>query len=171
MIHQCWKIVVLCFALTGCGFHLRGPVQLAPPLHQLYLQSSDTYAPLTQNLQNALRLSGVTLKNSAATAQTVLILGAEQQGSQLQSINPTLQTRVYTLTLAVTFQINDNKGRVLIAPQTINESRTLNTTSDQMLGASNEAATLYQSMRSAIIFDIMNHLSSQQISQGVQVKK
>ena len=54
-------IFMLMLAITSCGFHMRGPMPLAPPLHQLYLQTPDPYGELARNLRLYLKASGVHL--------------------------------------------------------------------------------------------------------------
>src|SRR5580765_4776974 len=91
------------FLLTSCGFHLRGPTPLPPPLKSLYLQTPDPYGQLTRNLKRSLRMSGVELSSTPAGAKTVLVIMSETSGQQLLSVSGTQQTRQYNLSLTVTF--------------------------------------------------------------------
>ncbi len=150
--------------LTSCGFHLRGTVPLATPLQHLYLQVADPYSSLTRNLRQSLASSGVQLVSSPAEADAVLIILKENPSQQLLSVGSTQQTRQYNLILSVTFQINDARGKILIPPQTVSESRSLTLQSNQILGTSNEQDDLYQQMRQAVVYDIMNRLSSKEIT-------
>jgi outer membrane lipopolysaccharide assembly protein LptE/RlpB len=48
--------------------------------------------------------------------------------------------------------------------ETLSQSRTLPINSGEVLAGSNQAAALFQQMRRAVVFDIMNRLSSQYVT-------
>ena len=154
-------IITLC--LTSCGFQLRGAAPLSPPLKRMYIKTVDPYGQLTHNLRDYLTLSGVELTDTPQAASTVLQIISETPSQQLLSVNASQQTRQYNLILSVTFEITTPAGAVLMPPTTLSESRTFTTLSDQILGGTNEENTLYQQMRLAIVYDIMNRLSSKDV--------
>lgn len=157
--------------LVGCGFHLRGSVTLPPSLKHLYLATNTPYSPLTRILQDNLKFSGVELTKSRQSANLVLQILREDVSQQILTTSTTQQTRQYNLILAVTFQITDPDGNVLIFPQTLSETRVLTMESNQILASSNEAASLYQQMRQAIATDILNRLSSPDITVSLSSQK
>lgn len=154
-------------SLTSCGFQPRGNWPLAAPLHNLYLQSNEPYGQLTHNLRQFLRASGVHLAKTPQEASTVLEILNETTGQQLLTVSGTQQTRQYNLILTVTFQVTNPQGAPLYATQAVSEVRTIPISSNQILGGSNEANNLYSQMRQAIVFDIMNLLSSQNMTNAV----
>lgn len=154
----------VCLTLSSCGFHLRGPVPLAPPLKQLYLKTEDPYGQLTRNIKQYLKLSGVYLANTPQEAETVLVILREFNSEQLLSIGGTQQTRQYNITLTVNFEVTTPDGKILVSPQSCSETRALTIQSNQILGGSNEENNLYQQMRRAIVYDIMSRLSSKEVS-------
>lgn len=157
--------------LASCGFHPRGEAQLAPPLQHIYLKTALPYSELTHNIQQYFKMSGIHLADSPAEATTILQILSESTGQQLIGISNTQQTRQYNLTLNVTFQITDPSGALLSAPETLTEARTLPISSGEILSGSNQAAALYQQMRRAIVFDLINRLSSQEITYRVSQNK
>lgn len=157
-------LLFISLILTSCGFHLRGETQFSAPLQHVYLQTPSPYSELTRNIQQYFKMSGITLADSPANATTVLQILSENTGQQLIGVNNTQQTRQYNLTLSVAFQITDKKGIVLSPPETLTENRTLPISSSEILSGSNQATALYQQMRRAIVFDIMNRLSSQEMT-------
>jgi LPS-assembly lipoprotein len=166
------KLIILLttLTLTSCGFHLRGHVPLAPPLHHLYLQSQHPYGELTRNLKQYLRMSGVHLASSPQAASAILTILNEQTSQELISINSSQQTRQYNLRLNVTFQILTPKGTLMVPPQTVTETRPLTLQSNQILAGSNQAAQLDFDMRRAIVYSIMNKLSSQTVTRTLMSK-
>lgn len=161
------RFFILCLilmGLSGCGFQLRGEAPLSPPLKRLYIQTADPYGVLAHNLRDYLRRAGVELTDTPEQALTVLHIINESQTQQLLSVSGLQQTRQYSLTLSVTFEVTNPKGVVLVPQSTLTETRTLTTLSDLILGATNEQNTLYQQMRLSIIYDIMNRLSSRDVT-------
>lgn len=158
------SVLFLSLMLAGCGFHLRGPVLLAPPLKNLYIQSADPYSQLVLNLKQSLTLSGVSFATRPDEATTVLEILRDETSDQLSSVGTTQQTRQYTLTLIVTMQITTPSGKVLVPPTTMSKFQTITIQSNQVLGGSNEESNLYQQMRRDIIYSMMNWLSSQNVT-------
>ena len=66
--------------------------------------------------------------------------------------------------MTIDFEITDTKGRTLVETQTLSEERTMTIQSDQILGGSNEANLIYQQMRQALSYAIINRISSQEIT-------
>ena len=160
----------LFICLTACGFKLRGELPLAPPLHNLYLQTADPYGELARNLKLYLKSSGVHLTDTANTASTVFVIQKEETSQQLLSVGGTQQTRQYNLILAVTFEITTPQGVVLVPSQLLSQSRTIPIQSNQILGGSNEANNLYSQMRQSIVYDIMSRIASQDVTKLVMKK-
>jgi LPS-assembly lipoprotein len=153
--------------LTGCGFHPRGTVTLAPPLQSVYVESHDPYSELTRNIQQSFKSSHVHLTASPAEASTVFEIMQESATQQLLSVGGTQQTRQYNLVLAVTFQVTTPKGVILLPAQTVSETQTLTVQADQILGGSNEQNNLYHQMRRAIVNTIMIRLSSKEATASI----
>lgn len=157
-------LIFTLFCITSCGYQLRGSVPLAPRLHQLFLETKDPYGQLTRNLKAFLKISGVHLVDKQEDAESTLVILKELTSQQLLGISGTQQTRQYNLILTVTFEVTDAQGKVLVKPQTVAETRTLTIKADQILAGSNEANTLYDQMRQAIVYDIMSRLASKDIT-------
>lgn len=157
-------IFLIVTGLSSCGFQLRGGAPLSPPLKKLYIQTTNPYGPLTRNLRDYLKSSDVDVTDTRENALTVLHIISETQTQQLLSVSGLQQTRQYSLTLAVTFEVTTPKGAVLMPALTVSENRMLTSLSDQILASSNEQNTLYQQMRLAIVYDIMNRLSSHDVT-------
>ncbi|MDR3477506.1 MAG: LPS assembly lipoprotein LptE [Gammaproteobacteria bacterium] len=160
-------LVISLLLLTSCGFHLRGSEPLAPPLHNLYIQSQDPYSQLIRFLKQALKQSGVHFAETPQSASAILEIINERQVQQLLSVGGTQQTRVYNLTLIVAYQLTDPHGRPIANRQEATETRTVTIQANQILGGSNEQSNLFQLMRRAIIFTIMRHLSSLDVTNAL----
>lgn len=159
--------MLLMLSLTSCGFHLRGEMPLAQPLHNLYVQSTDPYGILMRNLQQSLKMSNVHLTDKPTDATTILSITHDDTDQQLLSVSGTQQTRQYKLIVTVVFEVTDNLGRSIIGPQALAESRIITVQSNQILGSSSEANLYFQQMRRALASAIMYRLSSQEITTSI----
>ena len=157
-------IFMLMLAITSCGFHMRGPMPLAPPLHQLYLQTPDPYGELARNLRLYLKASGVHLTENEKEATAILHIISETKGQQLLGISGTQQVQQYNLTLSVTFSVSSTDGKIWLDKDIVTETRALTIQADQILASSNEANNLYQQMRQAIVYDIMSRIASHDVT-------
>lgn len=156
-------LLFIAIGLSGCGFQLRGSTPPNPALQNLYIKTSAPYSEVTSNLREYLNVTGIQVAATQQDAAIVLQILSETETQVLLSVSGTAQTRQYSLILTIAFQVTDNKGIVLVPPQTLSENRTLTVMSDQILGGSNEQTMLYQQMRQAIVYDIMNRLGSREI--------
>src|SRR5688500_17717837 len=100
-------ISLCCLCVASCGFHFRGRMELAPPLHKLYLQAPDPYSYLVRSLQDYLKLSNVQLTKMPQDADTILVILEDVPIQQLLSVSGTQQTRQYRLAVNVLFEIQD----------------------------------------------------------------
>lgn len=160
-------LLTCCLLLTSCGFHLQGEAKLAPPLHRLYLQTPDPYGNLARNLKQYLKMSKVRLVPSPTQAETILAVTRDETAQEFISVSATTQTRQYRLKVTVVFEITNSKGQVIIDPQTLVEERIITIQSNQILGSSNETALLYQQMRRALAYAIINRIASRDITRAI----
>lgn len=154
----------LALLLSACGFHLQGEMQLAKPLHNMYLQAADPYGHLARNLRQYLKMSHVQLAQLAKNADTTLAILSDESSETLLSVSGTQITRKYLLTVNVTFEILGKDGATILPPQTLSESRVITVDSSQILGSSNEAALYYQQMRSRLANAIMTRIASSEVT-------
>lgn len=158
-------VVLNMLLLCACGFHLRGDLPLAAPLHKLYIASADPYGTLVKNLGQSLQMSGVTLTTTESDAETILAITQDSTSQTLLSVSGTAQTRQYRLTVTVAFNVADSHGRTLLPTESLAESRIITIQSNQILGSSNEANMYYLEMRNTLASSIMYRLSSHQVTE------
>lgn len=169
MLNNCkiFIVTLLTLTLTACGFHPEGKAELAPAIHRVYIQTSDPYSILTRSLTSSLKMSNVQVVSSSIQADVILAILSDTTSQQLISVGGTQQTRQYNLIATVTFELTDTKGRMIMPPQALSESRVITVQSNQILGSNNEATLFYQQMHRALAYDIMNRISSTQVTQMV----
>ncbi|EKD72492.1 MAG: hypothetical protein ACD_45C00662G0006 [uncultured bacterium] len=158
---------LLALSLSACGIHPRGETNLAPPLHHLYIQTTDPYGYLAKSLEQYFSLSKVKIVSSSNEATAILNILHDTKSQVLLGVSSTQQTRQYNLITTIEFSVTDPKGRILLPPYTLSDARTITVQSDQILGASNETTLFYKLMQRTLAYAIINHLASQDATRAI----
>lgn len=95
--------ILLSFALSGCGFRLKGDYQLPPDLKQMRLQSPDQYGELTRLVKNKLLRYQVELGDGARLP--VLQLSNDKLERGTLSLFSSGQVAEYELTYSLDYQL------------------------------------------------------------------
>lgn len=150
-------LLVLGLALSACGFHLRGLVDL--PFETLYVESGGN-AALDSELSRAVRGGSKTrLVSNPAEAEAILqILGSSQE-KRILSLSGAGRVREYQLLYRISFRLIDRQKRELIPRQQIELKRDMTYDDSQMLAKQNEEDLLYRDMRSDAVQQIMRRVS------------
>ncbi len=100
--------LLLASALAGCGFHLRGSVDL--PFQTLYL-NVPTSPPFAESMKRAIEgAGGVKLVDTAAAAQVVLDITSVVDNKDVLSLSGGGRVREYALSKRVAFSLHDATG-------------------------------------------------------------
>lgn len=157
---RCLLIIFFLILLASCGFHLQGKMKLSPFLHKVYIRSADPYSYLVRNLTKFLKMSQVEVVDFEQDANAVIAIVSDQTNEQLLGVNDTQQTRQILLTATVIYSINDKVGHILFGPDTLTEQRIITMQSNQVLGSSNEMTFTFLAMRRALVYAMINRISS-----------
>ncbi|HXF44511.1 MAG TPA: LPS assembly lipoprotein LptE [Burkholderiaceae bacterium] len=151
-------LVVFAFALSACGFKLRGAREL--PFATIYL-SSGTDTPLGAELARNLRAGTSTIVVAdRGRADAVLEIVDERREREILSLNAQGRAREYTLRLRLSFRLHDGKGRELIPLTELAVVRDISYNEAQVLAKESEEALLYRDMQSDIVQQILRRLAA-----------
>jgi LPS-assembly lipoprotein len=143
--------------LQGCGFHLRGKVELSPALSNVYVDGPDL--EMVTDMKDALAFNGVQIAQSAESASAVIRLNSEYERVVRTTDSRGLATG-YVLRYRVRFQVVDAEGEELHKSAPIRMSRDFNFDATQVLQKEGEEEFLKEDMRKQIIQNIMRQLAS-----------
>jgi LPS-assembly lipoprotein len=152
-------ILVLAFALAGCGFHLRGAADL--PFSSMYVPSatSGIALDLARNIRAG---TNVKLVDDAKQADAIVELTGETRGKEILSLTGTGRVREFRLRYRVGFRVHDGKGNEFVPPSTLELTRDVTFNDSQVLAKESEEQLLYRDMQSDMVQQIMRRLSSAQ---------
>jgi len=131
---------------TGCGFHLRGAVDIPPDLSPLYIQSGGV---IGEAIESRLTGSAVTLTNDPTKAGMVLRILSQSRSSRVVALDINGKALAFQLAYLVSFDARDAAGDVLVPQQSLELNRTFDDNPDvAVLGKELESDIIYQDLAS-----------------------
>lgn len=164
------SIVWFAIQVTGCGFHLRGMINLPQWLDSVYIESPVQHSALKNRLINQLEDYNVQVSHTPAYANYWLTIESEQFQQQIASISSSTTPRQYQLIYNVSFKLIDAKGKELIASRQIVVSRQITINNDRILGSDYEESITKNEMRREAASLILSRISKLQIHMSTQHK-
>jgi LPS-assembly lipoprotein len=131
--------------LPACGFHLQDQAELPREMAALKLDIHDRYSPFARRLLILLEQNGVhVVDGDAATA--ILEIPVNSVVKEILTIGDNARVREYRIRHEVRFRLVDPAGRVLVAEQTLRQSRVISFDEQDILGAAQEEEFLRRNM-------------------------
>lgn len=148
--------LLFAFALTACGFQLRGAANLA--FKNLYIQG----APLSisRDLKHSLKTNGIQVVETAEQADMLLELMNETNEKKILSLSGTGVVREYELNYVMSFRTRAPASPTWSAPQTIQSRRTFSYNDTDLLGKGDEEAMLNQDMHKDAVREVLRRLTA-----------
>lgn len=143
--------VALLLALTACGFHLRGEVQLASQLNRIHIQGGDRYDPLIRELTRALTAAGASVVAEPQAATAVLQVLTNSGSRRVLSVRATGKVQEYEIYQTFAFRVSDAAGVELLPAQQLELTREYLFDADDVLSKSTEEESLRRDMRRDLV--------------------
>jgi LPS-assembly lipoprotein len=150
---------VLCLALAGCGFQLRGTADV--PFETLYLPNSNSgiALDLKRNIQSGTRAKVV---DDPKSAQAILQFTEETRNKEILSLTGTGRVREFQLRYRVAFRVHDGKGGEYVPQSAIQLTRDVTFNDSEILAKEAEEQLLFRDMQSDMVQQIMRRLGAAQ---------
>ena len=152
-------VAALAGGLSACGFELKR----APEMHfkTIQLGGFAPRSPMADELKMNINASTTTVVVDAASqAQVVLEALTDARDKSVVASTAAGQVTEFTLRLRFRFRLRTVAGKELIPPAEIIQSRDMSYTETLALGKELEEATLYRSMQSDIVAQVLRRLAS-----------
>ncbi len=151
--------VLLVFALAGCGFQLRGQVEVPPELERIHITGLSQDNELFRLLKNYLSSGGVEIVASPAEAAR-LRLGQFQQLRDILVVGTDGRVREYRLISGITMSLQGRDGEQLIENQDIRVFRDFLYDPDDVLGKAEEERILREEMTRELAQQVIARLTA-----------
>lgn len=143
--------VALLFALSACGFHLRGEVKLAPQLGSIHIENGNPYDPLVRDLTRALTAAGASVVEDPQKATAILQILNNSGSRRVLSVRSTGKVQEYELYQTFVFRVRDAAGTELLAAQQLELTREYLFDVNDVLSTTNEEESLRRDMRRDLV--------------------
>lgn len=141
-------LVLLAFVLSlagGCGFRLRGTVDIPPDLSPLYVEAAPG-SLVREAIEAQLRGGPVALAGKAADAKLILRLQGERRSSRVVATNNAGKVLAYDLHFSLTYEATTAGGVQKLSPQPLDLVRTFDNPDVEVLGKQLEEEQIYREL-------------------------
>ncbi len=136
-------VVLVCLAQAGCGFHLRGVVEIPAALNPIYIQAGGG-SPVRAALIDQLAGSDVRVSPTPADAKLILRILGESRFSRVVAVDTSGRVLAYELHYLVRYDGITPDGAEKVPPQTLDLIRNFDNPDVEVLGKQLEEAMIYE---------------------------
>lgn len=98
---------------VGCGFQLRGHVELSPAMRAPYLEAPDRYTALYAELTAALEAAGAKLAPSRESASAVIHVHVDESGRDVLSVSARNTPQEYEVFYTIEYSVTAGERELL----------------------------------------------------------
>ncbi|KOR31469.1 hypothetical protein TI04_00635 [Achromatium sp. WMS2] len=145
--------------MTGCGFQLRGSLNIPTHIIPLYIQAVPG-SSIALVMQELLTSNSISTTIDVGKAKLIVHIIKEDHNSRVIAVNKYGKVLSSELSYQVTFEFLDNKGSVIREPNTIMVSRNYVNPEVEVLGKTEEANMIRQDLEQEMATRILIRLRS-----------
>lgn len=149
-------IMLFTFALSACGFQLRGMTDLS--FKNLYIQGSTL--SISRDLERSFQTNGVHVVENAEDAELLLELLSENNQKRILSLSGGGLVREFELNYLVSFRVREAASPTWGPVQTVRTRRDFSYNDNALLGKADEEARLNADMRNDAIREVLRRLTA-----------
>jgi LPS-assembly lipoprotein len=149
-----------CVLLAGCGFALRGEVQLAPALQRVHVQVSDPFGPLQHDVEVALARSGAIVEAAPGAGIAQIELTGVVLAPVVRSVGANAFVNEFSMIYHVELSVLGPDGKTLLAPQVIEHSREYTFDQTQTIGTNAEQDEIKKGMERDMVNAVMRKIET-----------
>ncbi len=146
--------------LTGCGFHLRGAVELPQDKRRIALQGIPMNHPVARDLSQMLAFSKARLVADPAKADVVLRILEIRQDRRVLSLDENGKAIEFELIYRIRFNLLTPDNKTILPPQLVDLHRNYLNTQLQVIGKAQEESLLRQEMRREAVRTILRRMQT-----------
>lgn len=148
-------------ALPGCGFKLRGAVQL--PFNSIYVNVAETSTlgnELKRTLSSLGSLEVIADPRLQSGAQAILDVTHDAREKTVVGVNASGQVREFQLRVRLKFRLRTPQGKELIAETEMLQQRDISFNESAVLAKEAEEGLMYRDMQTDIVQQLMRRLAA-----------
>ena len=146
--------------LAGCGFQLRGAVDLPPEMARTYISGLGERDVLFLELKRQLRTAGVDIVERRDAASAELRILEKRDTRRVLSVGSNARVREFELATTVSFDVRGVGNDFRRERATLNTVRDLTFDETNVLGKAGEEALLREDMQRELAWQIVSRLEA-----------
>ena len=154
------SIAAASFALTACGFHMRGEARLPAGMQRVHLTVSDPFSPLHRDLEAALTRSGATIENKPGDGIAEISVSNVSLAPIVRSVGSNAFVNEFSMVYHVELEIAAPDGKTLIPKTVVEHSREFTFDQSQAIGTSAEQDEIKREMERDMVQAIMRKIEA-----------
>jgi len=158
-------LVALCF-FSGCGFKLRGHVNLPEQLKTIAIKKNNLISSnLIFELKQRLQANGVVVIDNNAKPNLVLLLVTNENISVSDTeISASQRMRYYIVTYNISFSLVSRSGKIILPETTVSAQQNITLLPQEILSNSNKLAITKAQLLPEVVDKIIRTLGSQKVT-------
>ncbi|MCI0506619.1 MAG: hypothetical protein L0Z73_10975, partial [Gammaproteobacteria bacterium] len=119
-------IVLMVVCLHGCGFHLRGSIELPPGMDSIAIDDVTATSGIAQVLKTQLRRHNITPLKNIDDARLVIVIDSEKHQRRVMTVSPEGRVQEFELIYTVAYSLlNKENPEATVANQVLSIKRDL----------------------------------------------
>jgi LPS-assembly lipoprotein len=148
-------------ALSACGFHLRGALELPADVGEIRVVAKDQYSPLAESLAQSLdRVGGQARADGPKEGVSTLNILFEKWGNTPISVDVQGRGQEFSLRYATIFDLRRADGTVVVPEQSIELSRDYISVPTRSEGTESEREILTREMQREMVSAILRRIDA-----------
>ena len=154
-------VLSLLTLLQGCGFHLRGAVELPLSISPTYIQGVGAHDPLRKDLKRVFNGADIQVTAEQSQARTILNITKQKQNRRVLSVDSRGKVVEYEIHQALEFELLDASGTLLMENQSVGSQRAYENSETEILGKNKEEGMLRRDLRLDLIRRVVHRMQEQ----------
>ncbi len=139
-------LLLIMMISTGCGFQLRGKVELPEGVEPLFIGGIASSDQLAIELRNLLSAYGVELTDNPSDANFKMNVLEQKRDKRSATLGQKAKVAEYQLTEEVNFEIRNTKGERVLGPNKLTERKIMPNDPNKVASTQDEEALLRREM-------------------------
>lgn len=153
-------VIVTLLIIAGCGFHLRGAVNLPESIKTMYVQGLNLQRGVGLTLKRHLTSNGIVIVEDYQKGNAVLDILENKYERRVLSVGSSAKVSEYELYGRITFKVTDGSGAVLAEEQSVEAQKDYQFNQDEVLGSGEEESVLREDLEQRLVRSIMRRLEA-----------
>ena len=144
---NCFRLLMLilaAFVINGCGFQLRGSIDLSEDISPIYIQKNSSFK-LARDIKSSLSKTNIVVAENSTGANSQLTLVSEQRRRRVLSVDGNGRAIEYLLSYTVNITIKIKQEKEI--QDSVSLTRSLLFDPEAVLAVTNESEILYRDMQ------------------------